>query len=325
MAHRPTEHMEAARSGQAARAGYEVASPASDLLRLRWQGGRRVALTTMILAWLAAPASAADPEPLAVELRISEGRVAGYAARPGPCDFELGRRVVEGQLEGSAIVGTVLLCHDSVICGERSYPFLGLPRPDGQGWVAQLSPDEGCHSRALDDASRLLIESVSRPGDASPPPPPSNAARKAQQAMGLGRSLLSRGDYARASLQFQRALSYQDGRWDAYLGLGEAELGRGNLERAAEALDDATVLTELARIETGEVPYLQARIQARQGKPRQALESLRRALRVGLERGERMAVEPDLQPLHGMPEFTVLAARVGAKRPSISSGGKKKR
>ena len=136
---------------------------------------------------------------------------------------------------------------------------------------------------------------------------------------------MDRGDFANASLQFQRALSYEDASWEGYQGLGEAELRRGNLGRAAEALDEASELAKIASVESAEIFFLQARVQSRQGRPRQALESLRRALRLGLDGGERISKEPDLNALHGLPEFAVLSARVGAKRPSTSPGRPEKR
>lgn len=312
---RPPEHKEVPAPGQANRVGFEGCIAHDWRLRSVRMAACGLALVVAGPSWSARPG-----EPLSLELRLSEARVGGYVTRPGVCHLEIGRRLVDARLEGSALVGTVLLCHTTALCGERSYPFLGLPRPDGKGWVAQLTPEEGCRSPVLDGSGRLLLDGSLTPpaGEPAHVSPPANAARKSKEALTRARSLLDRGDFANASLQFQRALSYEDARWDGYLGLGEAELRRGNLSRAAEALEDAATQARIAGIDSGEILFLQARVQARQGRPRQALESLRRALRVGLERGERIAKEQDLNGLHGLPEFAVLSARVGAKRPSTS-------
>jgi len=205
-------------------------------------------------------------------------------------------------MEGGAFVGSVLLCHEPQSCGERAYPLLALPLPAGRGWVAHLSSDEGCASPLL-RGGRLLVEKAEEVGLGAAVPPPVGASRRARELLERGRLHLDRREFAQASHLFQSALSYEEDRWDGYAGLGLAELCRGNAHRAVDALERGVDLAKVAGQEPAELFFSLACARSRLGQTRKAVDALREALKLGLERPERLSSEPDLATLRGEPEF----------------------
>jgi len=82
---------------------------------------------------------------------------------------------------------------------------------------------------------------------------------------------------------------------------------RGDLERAALFLSVASVV----RPEDPQVWYRLAAAESRQGRRRQAVDALRRAVEKGFADGKRLEGDADFDRLREDPDFRGLAARLG--------------
>lgn len=253
-------------------------------------------------------ASAAQP-PLLVsgQYRVGELGVLNLAVSTGPrvtvkglyvsgtrCAFTDTDQLLEGELEGTSLVGKLTTCMEGPGCQSPGViPFVGVIN---EGVVtAYLSLPTGCTAPGLD--VRLLRISPT-----------------IETLKGAAAAAYERKDWPSVQLYFRRATETPEGRDDprllellgsAYNGGKQYAEGRQVLQRALSLApgrlsneDKATLLYNLACSEAN----LGGRDAAAPGR---AIELLRQALQTG-KRGQfsnELAADPDLDPLRELPEF----------------------
>jgi hypothetical protein len=247
-----------------------------------------------------------------VEMSQRADRVVGYSAAGGACGFLPKRRILDAQLEGNTLVGSVLVCQTGPACPEKTYPFLGFVDVGDGTVTGEVKLDPGCQSPAL-NGTHLLLE----PAEGlrlKVKPNPRKAASMSRDALSKAQRLLDAGDYAGAAQAFEMGLSYQDQNWPAYLGLGVAELRRGNVPRALDAMERSKEIAVAQGQDHSDIHYNLACALTRNGEARAALESLKRAVKLGFSLPETMSSEQDLRPLHEEPEFEELVKKSAAQK-----------
>src|SRR4051812_2159002 len=92
-----------------------------------------------------------------LQLETEEGRVNGLYEAGGACEFNVGRRVLEGQLVGNVLVGSVTLCLVGAECKERSLPVAAFYSAADRSLTAQVKLPPGCSSPALREGRLTLV------------------------------------------------------------------------------------------------------------------------------------------------------------------------
>ncbi|MGQ0506125.1 MAG: TPR end-of-group domain-containing protein [Myxococcaceae bacterium] len=234
-------------------------------------------------------------------------RVSAFYEAGGACELEAGRRIIEGQLEGNVVVGTVTLCQVGSECKERSLPFAAFYNLNDKTLSGQVKLPAGCSSPALRNGRLLLTSTTEKP--------PAQVRRKlnlkrnaelARQALASGHRLLEGHRYEEAAQQFEVGLSYDDRNWLAYLGLGVSEMRRGNVHKAMGALERSRDLARVLKQDDASIYYNIACGHSRLGNKEAALSSLAMAVKRGFALPEAMTADPDLKPLAEDGEFTRL-------------------
>lgn len=243
----------------------------------------------------------------------ASGRVIGQYKLGGACRFDADRPIVDGEFEGKVLVGTVTLCQTGPACDERAYNILGFYNAVDGVLTADVKLEAGCESPAL-KKSRLVLQLSRDPGGE----PASAAAvatqrklsKKAQEecldALKKGARYLERRDYLGASHYFGLGLECNDQNWAAHLGVGVAELKRGNLTEALASLERARDLSHAMGQDDAGVFYNLACANARMNDRKSAIKNLQRAMELGWADPAAMSTDPDLQPLREEQEFKQL-------------------
>jgi hypothetical protein len=153
------------------------------------------------------------------------------------CGMETGRVVADLQQQGSAVVGTVLLCQKGQGCDTRPVEFLGFWLPAHQSIVGTLSLPAGCSSPALAAGNQLVL--VHQPGvPRVPMRPAAQADVRAQQELARAERLEAGGQLKEATVAWRQSLT-----WSltpaAYAGLARTLL-------ALDAKDAARMAAERA-------------------------------------------------------------------------------
>jgi tetratricopeptide (TPR) repeat protein len=243
-----------------------------------------------------------------LDLAIDGGRVAGYFVADGGCQFEPGRRILEGRAEGGVIVGTLTVCQKGVECPERVYPVLLFYSPEDGALTGDIRVDSGCSSPALEGHRVKLSVALDDRGN---PQKAGDSARKVTKrsrelaALAFTRASrnLEQGAFERAIKEYETGLSYHDDNWAAYLGLGHAQFQRGNTYQALEAFERSRELQP----EYADIYYNLACVHSRLGDKARALTNLRKSVEKGFALPEAMNADEDLhQLLADDPEFKVL-------------------
>lgn len=257
---------------------------------------------------------------------------ANVAASSPTCTFEPERRVLDALYADGVLVGTVMLCQTGEGCpAERAYPFFGLWDPASRSVTSLIQVDEGCSSPALDGEGKLTLET--RP---TPRAHASDAWRKkarakklsksAERSYAAGQQFFIEGQYAPASQEFFRTLSYDPRQWTAYLALGMSQFKLGHVESAVHSYQRSLDL----KPDFAETYFNLACAHARLGRRESAIDSLRKALKsAGSLDAELMAQDPDLNALLGNDEeFAALvqeAAMQAKQRPAAPKRSRKGR
>lgn len=248
----------------------------------------------------------------AVELRAEEGRVLGVHQGGGACSFQQGERILEGQLEGNVLVGTVTLCQSGSGCGQQSYPLLAFLDPASRTLVADIKLTPSCSSPAL-QGSRLWLTPAPEQERRVDPPIAEAASLVAKQKLGPKRSeelvqkavrqgnrLLELGDPEGAAVQFELGLSYDEESWPAQLGLGRAAIELGQIEKAIWALERARELARASgKANHSSIYYYLACAHSRIPDRKSALSHLRRAVKLGYLLPRAQEVDPRLAKIVG--------------------------
>lgn len=262
--------------------------------------------------------------------RQSDGTLVAKYKAAGLCkDFTPDLQVLTGTFEGNVFVGRVTLCQDGPSCPEqKSYPFLGI-FSDGE-LNGEVKLDVGCSSPVL-AGKRLLIGpataedrlAVQKDGNsasliANKSFSKKKAEEEAEKLVAQGEKKLQ-SDYRGAAKAFELAISYREDYWKAYEGLGVAELKLGNPPKARENLERAIELSRRARVESSRVAdihYNLACVHTRAGSPKEAVESLRQAIKLGDPQMfvQQIEQDSDLDALRQDADYRRLMSEARLKR-----------
>ncbi len=275
------------------------------------------AVCALVLPWAAqagTPPTLSGPyrgELGTVEMhQLDDGRVSGFYEGGGACEFAPGRRVLEGQFEGNVLVGSLTLCQVGAECKERVMPFAAFFNPTDRALTADVKLPAGCSSPALRNARLVLAPSADRPPQGRRKP--FNLKKNAELARGAlssGHRLLEAHQYEEAAQQFEIGLSYDERNWLAYLGLGVAEMRRGNVYKAMDSLERSRDLAKAQKQDDASIYYNIACGHSRLGNKEAALASLAMAIKRGFALPEAMSADPDLKALAKESEFQKLINR----------------
>ncbi|MBK7860560.1 MAG: hypothetical protein IPJ65_18565 [Archangiaceae bacterium] len=309
-----------------------------------------MARATVAVAILAAFPTLAAPPALSglyragdlgvVDLQSAEaGRLVARYKGAGSCAFKPEMQVLSGNFEGDVFLGTVFLCQEGPSCDrEKVFPFFAVFHEGALAGDVKL--DTGCSSRALEGKrlnismataeDRLLINQELDNSASSIAT--KNANRKeleklARESLTQGLLKLKEQNFAAARTQFERSLTYDDSDWKTWSYLGQVELKLGNVQKGLESIQKAVVVAgkskpHITDEEMGDLFYNQSCAQSRNGKKREAVNSLRNALKVGdvatlLPSAQQ---DPDLDAVREEPDFK--RALVDAKNRKDKRGAR---
>lgn len=235
-----------------------------------------------------------------VEFSTEDGYVSGKYLGGGECSFEDRRRVIEGQFEGNVLVARVLVCQQGVACGQKFYDVIAFYNPTEGTLTGELKLDNGCHSEGLAFDKWLKLRS----DEGRKVPVVKTAQLKRNEAAGQlalkqAHQLMLLGKYDEAREKYLTGLSFQERNWAAYLGLGVAEIKLGHELAAIEALEHSVAL----KPDASDTYYNLACAWARLGDRHQALQNVKRALKLGGVDKATLEEEPDLAALRDDPDW----------------------
>jgi tetratricopeptide (TPR) repeat protein len=308
-------------------------------------------ITGLAVAFFLTPALAAAGPVLSGNFRAdsygtlalsTEGeRVIGAAVDGGPCKFDAGRQVLEGDFQEDVLVGRLTLCQTGSNCPqvEQAYPILAFYNEEDQALVAHVRLRAGCQSAALKDGRFVLLpvrkepEPAPSPGSSSSAsvvankrtPRDSEAAKKANE---LGKQQYLENKFGLAAKQFEISLSHDSGdkNWAAYMGRGSSRLKLDQVDGAIEDLERARqantrVSVSPAARET-RILYMLGCAYAQKGEKKKALDYLRQAVRAGYPLHEMVELDPDLQEhLGSEQEFADLLKKSKEKKQQAQPRG----
>ncbi|MBX5483830.1 MAG: tetratricopeptide repeat protein [Myxococcaceae bacterium] len=232
----------------------------------------------------------------------------------GKCSFLPGQGIVDGVLEGDVFVGRIFLCQTGTACEDRFYPVMAFVDPDEGTFSALVRLETACSSPVLEDNSRLLtltrIEGDG-PGPVVTPGQDRKAQERARRAYKLAEAavLQARPDYVTAKMRAQESISFDRNNFAAHLLLGVAEMKLGNADAAITAYRQSLALRDDYPLTHYDLACAYARLKNRSA----AMQSLRRAVELGLAEND-ITVDLDLNTLFaGDPEFKALQAKVAQR------------
>ncbi len=295
----------------------------------------------------AAPAGAAPPpsgvyrgELGAARLSLGDGATvrAVTESAGGPCGLGRGETLLEGAVEGSAIVGRLRVCQTgpAAQCGGKTLPVMALWDAAEGTLTGHLRPDPGCGIGGLKGTHfswRLVSEDApaaasAQPATSAPSSSGSGSASSAalvaarrvskQEAEAAGRAFAqgarfaAQGQHKRAVEQYERGLQLHDSHPVAWARLAASRLKAGNVQGSVEAYERAI------RFSAKPDPQLHfglATAWARLKERERALEQVRLAVEHGFPNALGLRKDPELNALLGAdPEFNALLNRA-SERP----------
>ena len=121
---------------------------------------------------------------------------------------------------------------------------------------------------------------------------------------------LNTGDYDRAISLFQKAIDLEGNRFPRMLSwMGAANAHKGETQKAQELLNELKTLKE--KTDAGSPAFFIAIIHSALGEKQEALKWLKTSIDDHEMEVPWLVSEPQLYPLHGMPEFDALVKQVG--------------
>jgi tetratricopeptide (TPR) repeat protein len=186
-------------------------------------------------------------------------------------------------------------------------PFAAFLSAQDRGLTADVKLPAGCSSPALHNARLTLMPSMEKPpqGRRKAVNVKKNT-ELARSALSAGHRLLEAHQYEEAAQQFEIGLSYDERNWLAYLGLGVAEMRRGNVHKAMSSMERSRDLAKAQRQDDASIYYNIACGYSRLGNKEAALGSLAMAIKRGFALPEAMSADPDLKTLANEGEFKKL-------------------
>lgn len=260
-----------------------------------------------------------------IELTTAEGRISGRYRGGGNCGFKPDMQVLSGTFDGDVFLGTVFVCQEGPSCdAEKAFPFLGIYH---QGSLAgDVKLDVGCNSAGL-EKQRLNISAasaedrllLSRESGSSPAQVASRNANKkvlmeqAAAAFNDAQNKFAGKNFVAARTAIERSLTYDDSNWQAWQLLGGVELELKNVEKGLQSFEKSVWAAhngKLTDVEMGDLFYNLACAQSLAGKKRDALASLRNALKVGDSQAllKNAVSDPQFEPIRDDPDFKRIVA-----------------
>jgi tetratricopeptide (TPR) repeat protein len=242
-----------------------------------------------------------------LELSNERERLTGYATEAGACGFSPRQRVLEGEFQGSLLVGRLTLCQRGEACpAEVSVPILAVYSPGERSLAAYVRLQAGCQSPALGRNGLVVLQ----PAPETPPAARSRPRKRnplaAKAALEKGNRLMGVKDWSGSAAEFERSIGLDDRNWVAFFGLGTAQLMRGQAREAIEALGRARELEAREPI----IDYHLACAHSRLGDKARAMEHLRRAVKLGFALSEGLFQDAELNQLLGSEaEYLALVAQ----------------
>jgi hypothetical protein len=262
-----------------------------------------------------------------VDMQSTEGRLVGRYRGGGSCNFKPEIQVLSGNFEGSVFLGTVFVCQEGPSCEkEKTFPFLAIYH-DG-ALAGDVKLDVGCSSPGLEgkrlnvavatSEDRLLI---TRDGESSASAIAAKNVNKKEnekrafEAYAESQTRLKENNFVAARSALERSIAYDDTDWKPWMYLGVVELQLNNAAKGLDSLQKAvklapTAKTRISDEDTAELFYNLACAYARNGKKREAVNSLRQAFKVGDVASllTTLQEERDLDPLRDEPDFRRVVA-----------------
>ncbi len=256
-----------------------------------------------------------------VEFAAQGERLVGSSRGSLACPSKPGDQLVVGTLQGSAFIGEILLCQEGPACdAEKSYPFLGVLKDDTI--VGTVKLETSCTSQGLETQTLVI-----RPATAAE----KNSGLTGAAGRGLskketdelaallktGKTRLEAGNFAGARDAFALIVRKSPDNALALSALGVAQMQLKKYRDAFESFQAATPLFKDSPKEQADNFYNLACAQARLGKKKDAVISLRQAVTLGGPRVyvDSIAHEADLESLRSDRDFkafmqqTVAAAK----------------
>lgn len=238
-------------------------------------------------------------------------RMTGKYLGGGPCNFEWDQPLLDGQYEADVFTGTLILCQVGPNCQNRTVPFMGFFNAVTGVLSGDVMLDDGCHSTALDgrrfrlaranaeDKKAISFSQADRASKAlgGKRKPNRAAMRRFREALSVGNQLLKSKDFAAAVVQFELSLSYVPQNPQAHLGLGLAEMNRGNVLAAMAHLSMASKLPRLSKSELRDLHLNWANAYAILENPEEVLAQLKLAVKYGAKLPEGARGHSGLQRL----------------------------
>lgn len=268
-----------------------------------------------------------------VDMQTSEGRIVGRYRGGGSCNFKPDIQVLSGNFEGSVFLGTVFVCQEGPSCDkEKTFPFFGVYH-DG-AIAGDVKLDVGCSSPGLEgkrlnvaiasSEDRLLIARDGESSASAIAVKNSNKKeneKRAFEAYQESQIRLQESNFVAARSALERSITYDDSEWKPWMYLGVVELHLNNAAKGLDSLQKAVKLapsakTRISDEDTAELFYNLACAYTRNGKKRDAMNSLRQAFKVG-DPSKLLADlqdERDFDALRDEPDFRRVVADAKANK-----------
>lgn len=264
-----------------------------------------------------------------VELKTEGSHVAGTYVGSGGCSFDAQRQVLEGDFEGSVLVGRLTVCQTGDLCpAEQTYSMLAFYNAADNSLVAYVKLSAGCQSAGVPRSGRFMLTSATRTvpdetptSGAAPAGPAAELVSKRNSRMDLAKQALRKGDelyqqkqYVEAAKQFKASLEIDSGdtNWPAYMGLGSSQLMQGQVAMAIRNLERAN---SARRGGEPSLYYMLGCAYAQKRDKAKALEYLGRAVDAGYDLESASKIDNDLRQALGTdPRFTELVKRSADKK-----------
>lgn len=271
-----------------------------------------------------------------LELKTEGDHLTGTAVGGGGCSFDAQRMVLQGDFEGSVLVGRLTVCQTGDLCpAEQTYSLLGFYNAAEGSLVAYVKLSSGCQSPGLPRSGRFMLQPATRTVPEETPThgaaPAGSAAElvsKRGSRMDLAKQALRRGDelyqqkqYVEAAKQFKASLEIDSGdtNWPAYMGLGSSLLMQGQVAQAIRNLERANTAR---RGGEPSLYYMLGCAYAQKRDKAKALEYLTRAVEAGYDLETASKNDQELHRALGAdPKFQELVkSSAGKKRGAATSG-----
>lgn len=264
-----------------------------------------------------------------LELKTEGDHLTGTYVSGGGCALDAQRLVLQGDFEGSVLVGRLTVCQTGDLCpAEQTYSMLGFYNAADGSLVAYVKLSAGCQSPGLPRSGRFMLTSATRTVPDETPtngaPPAGSAAElvsKRGSRMDLAKQALRRGDelyqqkqYVEAAKQFKASLEIDSGdtNWPAYMGLGSSLLMQGQVSAAIRNLERANTAR---RGGEPSLYYMLGCAYAQKRDKVKALEYLTRAVEAGYDLETASKNDKDLhQALGADPKFQELVKSSAGKK-----------